>query len=485
MRWVRSFPITRYPSSSLLCVFAAGLSLSEAKARIAAITATASFGCLLCGILYWFQAVEGPYKAAVHEPEPETFQSCTGRVIAPVQYSPGRMTVVVQCDAEDGGRPLIVRLTWRASDRRLFQGDRIAARAKLRVPTGSLNPGGFNYAAYLERQGIDAVATVNGLEAVEVLESGGENVRWRIWNQFDRWRDAIRLSALQSLEQPALGLFLGIVIGERGYLDPDVRDQFMITGTVHLLSISGSHLGLVAMLSFTAIKHCLLWLPASWLLGMSRRITPTRLAAAATLFPATAYACLAGAEVATVRSLVMVFVALLAKWLGCEQRMFHALAAAALAIVLHDPQVIYDISFQLSFLSVCAVGWRLAQSTGVQEEEDIKPSRLSRARQWGMDALAMSALVTRDDDSAGGVLFQPGVVAWTRDESGCGPPYGRRAGAHGTPRGSLPWWHGGRGITVCSGNPVVDGPLRIHSQRSFAIAGQRVAPRCAVASSAS
>jgi len=74
--------------------------------------------------------------------------------------------------------------------------------------------------------------------------------------------------------------------------------------------------------------------------------------------------------------------------------MFHALAAAALAIVLHDPQVIYDISFQLSFLSVCAVGWRLAQSTGVQEEEDIKPSRLSRARQWGMDALAMSALVT-------------------------------------------------------------------------------------------
>jgi competence protein ComEC len=388
--------IPYYPLSValLLCVFAAGLSLSEAKARIAAMTATASFGCLLCGILYWFLTVEGHSKAAVHEPEPESFQSCTGRVIAPVQYSPGRMTVVVQCDAEDGGRPLIVRLTWRASDRRLFQGDRIAARAKLRVPTGSLNPGGFNYAAYLERQGIDAVATVNGLEAVEVLESGRESLRWRLWNQFDRWRDAIRLSALQSLEQPALGLFLGIVIGERGYLDPDVRDQFMITGTVHLLSISGSHLGLVALLSFTAIKHCLLWLPTSWLLGMSRRITPTRLAAAATLFPATAYACLAGAEVATVRSLVMVFVALLAKWLGCEQRMFHALAAAALAIVLQDPQVIYDISFQLSFLSVCAVGWRLAKSTGVQEEENSKPSRLSRARQWGMDALAMSALVT-------------------------------------------------------------------------------------------
>jgi len=62
--------IPYYPLSVslLLCVFAAGLSLSEAKARIAAITATASFGCLLCGILYWFQAVEGPIKSAVHEP---------------------------------------------------------------------------------------------------------------------------------------------------------------------------------------------------------------------------------------------------------------------------------------------------------------------------------------------------------------------------------------------------------------------------------
>ena len=256
-----------------------------------------------------------------------------------------------------------------------------------------MNPGAFDYAAHLEQLGVDAVATVNGIEAVEVVESGNESLRWCVWNRVDRWRDAIRLAALQSLEAPALGLFLGIVIGERGYIDPDVRDQFMTTGTVHLLSISGSHLGLVAMLSFALIKHGCSWLPAPWLLRLSRRITPTRLAAAGTLGPASAYACLAGAEVATVRSLVMVFVALVAKWLGYEQRIFHALAAAALAIVLHDPQVIYDISFQLSFVSVCAVGWRLSQARGVQEEIG-PPSRLYWAGRWGAEALAMSAVVT-------------------------------------------------------------------------------------------
>ena len=387
-------PYSPLSIAMFLCVLAVGLSLVEVRAGLSAFAATTSFGCVLCGIVYWFLAVEGHTKGSFQEPQSDVFQSCIGRVIAPVQYSPGRMVTLVRCDAEHTGHPFVVRLTWRAPEQRLFQGDRIAVRARFRSPSGSLNPGGFDYAAYLDRQGIDAVATVNGLEALEVLESGRESLRWEVWNQFDRWRDAIRLSALQSLQQSALGLFLGVVIGERGYLDPDVRDHFMITGTVHLLSISGSHLGLIAMLAFTVIKQGVLWLPAPWLLRLSRRITPTRLAAAATVIPATAYACLAGAELATVRSLVMVLIALLAKWLGYEQRMFHALAAAALAILLHDPQAIYDISFQLSFLSVCAVAWRLSQLAGVPGEDIMLPSRLSLARQWGVEALTMSALVT-------------------------------------------------------------------------------------------
>ena len=387
--------IPYYPLSIsfVLGVTAVGFSGLEAQGRIAAVAAMASFLCLLGGIVYWFVAVEGRSQPVWHESQPDVFQSCTGRVIAPAQYSPGRMVVVVGCDGEAARTPFTLKLTWRAAERRLFQGDRIGVRARFRAPGGSLNPGGFEYAAYLERQGIDAVATVNGLEAVELLESGGESLRWRAWHQFDRWRDAIRLSALQSLTQPALGLFLGVVIGERGYLDPDVRDHFMITGTVHLLSISGSHLGLVAMLAFFSIRHLIRWLPASWLLRLSRRITPTRLAAALTVVPATGYACLAGAEVATVRSLVMVLLALVAKWLGCEQRMFHALAAAALAIVLHDPQAIYDISFQLSFVSVSAVAWRLSLWRDDPEEQP-PPGRLTPAQRWIGEALAMSAAVT-------------------------------------------------------------------------------------------
>ena len=191
----------------------------------------------------------------------------TGRIVAPVQQAPDRLVMIVRPDDpfDESGAPRHVRLTWRIPERLFFQGDRVRFQALLRRPSGSLNPGGFDYAAYLERQGIDAIATVTGSDAVQFLESGRAHAWWAIWNQFDRWRSSIRLAALQTLPQPALGLYVGIIIGDRGYLDPDLRDQFMVTGTVHLLSISGSHLGLVALLIFAVVRWAMILLPADWL----------------------------------------------------------------------------------------------------------------------------------------------------------------------------------------------------------------------------
>jgi competence protein ComEC len=126
----------------------------------------------------------------------------------------------------------------------------------------------------------------------------------------------------------------------------------MVTGTVHLLSISGSHLGLVSTVVYWAVKRTLLLLPTTILLTITRKITPSRLAILFT-WPAVAlYALLAGAELATMRSLTMITLAMVGVWLGHDRHLGHAMAAALLAIVLHDPHALFDISFQLSFLSV-------------------------------------------------------------------------------------------------------------------------------------
>ena len=388
------FPLS---ASFLLLLIASGSFALERLKRLTVRQATWLYGALLMGVVYWSVTVNSVGHDQLAEHSVDAVIEVSGRIVSPVQQTPDRLVMTVRSDGpiDPSGATRHVRLTWRIPDRIFFQGDRVHFRAMLRRPSGSLNPGGFNYAVYLERQGIDAIATVTGSEAIQLLESGRAHVWWGIWNQFDRWRSSIRLASLHTIPQPALGLYMGITIGDRGYLDPDLRDQFMVTGTVHLLSISGSHLGLVAVLVFAVLRWTIVLLPANWLLALSRKITPTRIAAACTFMPVAGYACLAGAELATMRSLLMVTVGLSALWLGQERRLFHALSAAAVGILMHDPQALFDISFQLSFLSVIAIaGWLSWPSTRESETLSDEPSLLKTCARWVRDSVAMSGVVT-------------------------------------------------------------------------------------------
>ena len=383
--------------SFLLLLVALGTVVLERLNRFSVRQATWFYGALLVGVVYWSVAVNLAAHDPIGEQSSDAVIEVTGRIVAPVQQAPDRLVMIIRSDdpIDASGASRRVRLTWRTPERIFFQGDRVRFGGMLRRPSGSLNPGGFDYAVYLERQGIDAIATVTGSGAVQFLESGRAHAWWAIWNQFDRWRGSIRLAALQTIPQPALGLYVGIIIGDRGYLDPDLRDQFMVTGTVHLLSISGSHLGLVALLIFAVVRWTMILLPADWLLALSRRVTPTRMAAGCTLLPVAGYACLAGAELATMRSLLMVTVGLSAIWLGQERRMFHALSAAAVGILLHDPQALFDISFQLSFLSVIAIaGWFSWPTAAELVELPNEASFLRTCARWGRDSVVMSGVVT-------------------------------------------------------------------------------------------
>jgi len=390
---VSYFPLS---ISCLLILLAIAASLNDRADPALRRWTTSLFAAMLAGMVYWSVMVEGTAPTGRVPRLDDHMQATVGRIVAPVQQGPDRLVFVVEPDPLSSGdrTPTRIRITWRGPDRMVFHGDRVRFLAKLRPPHGTLNPGGFDYGAYLERHRIQAVASVTGSGGVVLLESGNAHGWWGVWNRFDRWRTDIRMAAIHSLIQPELGIFLGIVLGDRGYIEEDLRDQFMATGTVHLLSISGSHLGLVALLMLVSVRRVLLRLPGEWLLRLSRHFTPTRLAAMVTVPPVVWYACLAGAELATVRSLVMVLVALLSRWLAYDQKIFHALAVAALLIVLHDPQTIYDISFQLSFLSVLAIAWWLTGSESDDLAGEIGRTPIRAGLRWGRDAIAMSAVVT-------------------------------------------------------------------------------------------
>lgn len=341
------------------------------------------YSSVLVGFLYWsffvWSTSHGPVSQVVTK-DPTAYE---GTICEPVRHGPNRAVIVLCVPVHEAnqfhGR---VRLTWRDPDQSLVQGEMISVLARLRAPSGMMNPGGFDYGAYLERQGIDAVASVSGSGRVTVLAATIDDPPWALWRTIDEWRDRIRQGAVASLHDAPLGLYLGMIIGEPDYISPEIRDAFMATGTVHILSISGSHLGMIALASFFLIRRGCRLLPATWLLHLSRYTTPTRLAAVLTVPLVVFYTLLAGAQVAIVRSLVMILLFLLAVWLGRNSNILLTLAVACWLILLHDPKALFDISFQLSFLSVLAIALVLQRTHRDEGEESVPLCRVERFRKW-------------------------------------------------------------------------------------------------------
>jgi len=299
-----------------------------------------------------------------------------GVIDEPLQHGPESTVLFLEAGSvtENGEEyPVrgILRLTVRDFVPELQYGDQISADLRLRPISGLHNPGGFDYSAYLQREGIRALAVVHRPEAITRLATGGFAPLRRIY----AWRERIRNVLEGSLPPVSSAIFQAMLIGETGSLNPEIREAFMISGTTHLLSISGSHLALVALVVFHLSGRILRRMPAGWLLSVSRRLTVTRLSILVTLVPVVFYTLLAGAQVATVRSLIMILIYLTAVWFQRADDPLNALAVAVLLSVLWDPRAVFSISFQLSYLAVLAMvlagGDRLsigeAGARGVQE----------------------------------------------------------------------------------------------------------------------
>ena len=325
-----------------------------------------------------------------------------GEITEPVRYGPDRATAVVSVHriiTPVRAMPIEgrLRVTIRGAIPPMFVGDIVQFETRMRPSRGLLNPGGFDYGAYLKRAGIQAIGSVayqSDGTGVQVIARGGHALMARV----DRWRGHVREATLRTLDRRSAGMYLALVTGETGYLLQDVRDSFMAAGVTHILSISGSHLGLVGVVVFWAFRRSILVLPTPWLLRLSLRVTATHVAAAATILPVTFYALLAGAEVATVRSLLMLYVFLGAVLLCRIHSVGTGLAVAFLLIVVWHPLAPLDISFQLSFLSVLAIVLLMLARHGTDKEtldpESPKAGVLAWIKKSVGDAVLVGVVVT-------------------------------------------------------------------------------------------
>lgn len=304
-----------------------------------------------------------------------------GRTDGFALFTLDRVTIIQ--GGQEAGLEGRLRLKIRGEHPSLAPGDKVRVEARIRPPTGFMNPGGFDYGAYLYRRGISAVASVSRPDRLALLETGRPSIRRGI----EAARGRVRSAFLAALRPKTSPLLQALVIGDDSQISPAVRRAFMVSGTVHILSVSGSHLALVSLIIFGGVRFFLVRLPMGFYLRLQRRVTASQIAAVATGGVALGYTLLAGAELATVRSLIMLAIYLLAVLTGRERESLSAVGLAAILIGLFDPAAVFDVSFQLSFSAVLGLVL-VAQRMFPEPNGETISTPIEKLKRWWIAALA-------------------------------------------------------------------------------------------------
>ncbi len=192
---------------------------------------------------------------------------------------------------------------------------------------------GFDYRAYLARQGIRAQMDYPRLRVVG-RDEGPRPQAWLL-----RVRRAASGALDRALPQPEAALARGIALGDRAAIPQALYEAFTRSGTAHLIAISGFNISLMAGLVMGTL---------TWLVGR-------RGAALAALVAISGYAAFVGLSPSVARALLMGVLVIAAALAGRPGAPLVSLALAAAVMTGLDPPVIRDAGFQLSFAATAGI----------------------------------------------------------------------------------------------------------------------------------
>lgn len=263
----------------------------------------------------------------------------------------GRLTVQVervlrndQIEAVSG----LLQLYVREGDIPLTRGDRIRFASRITVPHRLGLPGEFDYHRYLALQGISATSYVASPGEIVLMRAAAvDSVQRTIDRQARLLGDSIRRSIP---DERVSSILTALLLGDRRIVPADLADAYTRAGVTHILSISGFHVGIIAAF----ITVLVIW-------GLTRFEYPAlrwevRKIAILIAVPAmVAYLFLTGNAPSTARSVIMLTVFALALLAERERDPINTLLLAAFLLVGAHPPTLFDVSFQLSFISLWGI----------------------------------------------------------------------------------------------------------------------------------
>lgn len=197
----------------------------------------------------------------------------------------------------------------------------------------------FNYQKYLTRKDIFYEAYLPGkisesstktLSFLELVK----NERLKLLNRIDH----------SSLNEKSASFLKGIILADRTEMDSETISDFQKSGLMHLLAISGTHIGIIFGIFYFILTH---------IFSGKKRFA----AIIASIFLIWAFAVFIGLGNSVIRACIMISVYFIYVLLQRKPDLLHALSLAALFILIANPQQIFDVGFQLSFSAVLGIYW--------------------------------------------------------------------------------------------------------------------------------
>lgn len=229
-------------------------------------------------------------------------------------------------------------------------GQSFIVRAELLPPPVTNVPGTFNYRKYLARKNIYLTGRVDSPVLIQPIEALPRSMLLTTVYSIERMRLHIGQLIDASLPKTSGALYRALLIGDRSSIDDELYETLKRAGVLHILAISGMHLGLLAIMSFSMIY---------WLMRRSEtlmlRFDVRKCSLLLAFLPLLFYAFLAGFQPPVTRSLIMTGCLVIGYCASRRQSPLTTLACSALLILLLDPLAVESAGFQLSFAAVASI----------------------------------------------------------------------------------------------------------------------------------
>lgn len=232
------------------------------------------------------------------------------------------------------GRKLLLSFFHPLEDYKELMGCTISFSCTVEKPKRASNPRLFDYQLYLRSRRIYYTGTVDRIEKVREPVSLFDKAGNLIYAKRELFFEQA------SLSDTAEGLLRGVLFGDTKGLSEELYEDFRRNGTAHVLAVSGLHIGV--------------------LYGIYRSLYSRRKSAAVTaafLLILFLYGTAALWSVSVTRAVVLIVLSLSADLLNRRYDFPTALAGAALVSIIHNPYVVFGVSFQMSFLAAASIAF--------------------------------------------------------------------------------------------------------------------------------